>query len=121
MSYAKTKTLRERTSEAAGSDGGQKRTYYRCAAPGCPNAGCIDDRGAENPGKCYFHWSTPSSDWGRITAQIKADPGMRNHGLVPVKSSGWVEQARAAGHRRQGLRVGSGSQEAVMYGEQEAA
>lgn len=121
MSYAKTKTLRERTSDAAGGDGPQRRTSYRCAAPGCPNTGCIDDRGADAPGKCFFHWSTPSSDWGRVTAQIKADLSMRNHGLVPVKSSGWVEQARAGGKRRQGLRVGNDSQDAVMYGEKEPA
>ncbi|MFM8899173.1 MAG: hypothetical protein ACKOF9_04385 [Burkholderiales bacterium] len=83
------------------------RTNYHCAAYGCPNAAAIDDHGEHQPGKCFHHWSASRADWDRITAQIRRDQSMRNHGMVPTKPSKFTLDARAMnanGGRRLGIR-----------------
>ncbi len=64
-----------------------KRTNYRCAAIDCPNTGTIDDRGENNPGRCYWHWIASPRDWPSVTAKILSSPSMRNHGNVQVEST----------------------------------
>jgi hypothetical protein len=66
-----------------------KRTNYRCAANGCPNAGSIDDRGedADKRGRCFWHWQAPHREWDQITTKILHTPSMRNHGKVPTEPS----------------------------------
>lgn len=91
------------------------RTDYRCAAHGCPNAGVIDDRGEDNRGKCFFHASAPFEDWNRITAQIRADQSMRNHGIVPTKPSKWVLEALEKFRGPRGLTSINGSAETRHY------
>lgn len=57
-----------------------KRTDYRCAANGCPNAGCIDDEGEGHKGRCYFHWrESDAMKWPAITREIRETwPRMAN-------------------------------------------
>lgn len=58
------------------------RTWYGCAAHGCPNAAAIDDDGARNPGKCYWHWRAPAHTWPAVTQEILDNfDFMRNHGV----------------------------------------
>ena len=74
-----------------------------CLAHGCPNVGTISDHGG--PGAkwlCYHHFSASSDLWGRITAQIKADPSMGNWGFVPTRPSAWVVEARKRVKAHQG-------------------
>ena len=96
--------------------GATPRTDYRCAAHGCPNAGCIDDRGEDNRGKCFFHANAPFEEWNSITSQIRSDPSMRNHGIVPTKPSKWVEEALAKIRGPRGLTSISGNTETRHYG-----
>lgn len=65
----------------------EPRTSYRCAAWGCPNAGCINDEGEQRPGLCWQHFrESDRSKWGAITAQVKRDfATLKNHdGPAPV-------------------------------------
>lgn len=70
------------------------RTNYFCAANGCPNTGTIDDKGEDNPGRCFWHWQAPRKDWDAITNRIRHDPSMLNHGDVPVTRSKHTDDAR---------------------------
>ena len=72
-----------------------KRTWYGCAAKGCPNAGDIDDRGESNPGKCFWHWQASAKDWPEISARIRTDGSMGNHSSVPCKPSKHVAGLQA--------------------------
>lgn len=85
------------------------RTDYRCIAHGCPNTGSIDDRGEKNRGKCYWHWSAPSSEWQAITEKIRRTPTMRNHGKVDMPLSKFAEEAqkKLRGDRPTGVINGS--------------
>lgn len=112
--YAKSKSLHEQIKEA---EGPEVRLSYRCAANGCPNAASIDDRGASNPGKCFFHWRAAPNEWNEVTRQIRADESMRNHGIVPTKPSTWVQEARSKVRGESGMRYGSGGQDQTMYAE----
>lgn len=70
-----------------------KRLDYRCAADGCPNAGAVDDRGDDHPGRCFWHWQASRRDWASITMQILHSPSMGNHGAVPTLPSRSVQAA----------------------------
>jgi hypothetical protein len=89
--FRKTQEAPEQSSGPA-----RTRTFYGCAATGCPNAGSIDDRGESNPGRCFWHWQAPAADWPAITAKIRADRSMGNHGNVPTKPSKHVADMQAA-------------------------
>lgn len=94
MSYVKAKQqYQESHSDAANEP--TVRTNYRCAAPGCPNAASIDDEWPARPGKCFFHWKAPQSDWARVTREIRADESKRNWGIVPTKVSRTTQEMRA--------------------------
>jgi hypothetical protein len=57
------------------------RTSYRCAAWGCPNAGCINDEGEQRPGLCWQHFrESDRKRWGAVTAEIRRTwPALANH------------------------------------------
>lgn len=59
----------------------EPRTNYRCAAWGCPNAGCIDDQGELRPGRCWQHFNEPDrTKWPAITAKVKRNwAQLKNH------------------------------------------
>lgn len=94
------KSLSEQIDEKLGGPV-RGRTNYRCAAKGCPNAGCIDDRGEDNPGKCYWHWTTSPNDWGAMTRRILSDDSMRNHGPNYTSPGPQAQKIRAQNKDRQ--------------------
>ena len=59
----------------------EPRRNYRCAAYGCPNAGCIDDQGEQRPGLCWQHYrESDPKRWGAVTAEIQRTwPELANH------------------------------------------
>lgn len=89
MSYAKAKQRYEEASGAAEQPQRHVRTDYRCRANGCPNAGCIDDGGEQNRGRCWFHWNEPEpTRWDAVTRRIRDDFNtMRNHGAPMAHST----------------------------------
>lgn len=93
MSYVKAKQHYQESRPE--QDAPQVRTNYRCAAPGCPNAASIDDEWPARPGRCFFHWKAPQSEWARVTREIKADESKRNWGLVPTGVTKTTQEMRA--------------------------
>lgn len=59
----------------------EPRTNYRCAAWGCPNAGCINDEGEQRPGVCWQHFrESDRKKWGAVTAEVKRNfEKLKNH------------------------------------------
>lgn len=91
MSFAKIRSIADEIPHNAIA---QPRTHFRCAARGCPNAAAIDDHGEDKPGKCFHHWRAPMAEWDAITSQIRKDPAMRNHGIVPVQETRTVRDMK---------------------------
>jgi hypothetical protein len=92
MSYAKAKQQYEETKGVSLDEPTKPRTDYRCAAHGCPNAGCMDDEGEHKRGRCFWHWREPDPmNWPAITQRIRENfEEMRNFGPKHVRS----EQSR---------------------------